>query len=40
METFIYKALTNSCLNRDCSKVETLGPYAWAIGEIIGSAYK
>ena len=40
METFIYKDLTKACLNRDCSKVKTLGPYAQAIGKIIESAYK
>ena len=32
METFIYKDLTKACLNRDFSRVKTLGPYAWAIG--------
>ena len=32
METFIYEDLKKACLNQDCSRVETLGPYAWAIG--------
>ena len=40
METFIYGDLKKACLNRDCSRVETLGPYAYVLGEIIYWAYK
>ena len=41
METFIYKDLKKASLNRDFSRVKTLGPYAWAMGEIIyGAHYK
>ena len=39
METFIYAELKKACLQRDCSRVKTLGPYAWVLGEIIYSAY-
>ena len=38
METFIYGDLKKACLNRDCSRVRTLGPYAFAIGKIIEGA--
>ena len=40
METFIYGDLKKACLNRDISWVKTLGPYAYALGCIIGSAYQ
>ena len=39
METFIYGDLKKACLNRDCTRVKTLGPYAKVIGEIIRFAY-
>ena len=39
METFIYGDLKKACLNRDFSKVKTLGPYAYAMGQIIWMAY-
>ena len=35
METFIYGDLKKTCLNRDYSKVKTLGPYAYVIRRII-----
>ena len=35
METFIYKDLKKASLEKDISKVLTLGPYAYAISEII-----
>ncbi len=35
METFIYGDLKIACLNKDCSRAKTLGPYAWALGWII-----
>lgn len=31
METFIYKDVKKACLNRDCTKVLTLGPFAVAL---------
>ena len=40
METFVYADLKKACLNRDYSRVKTLGPYAWAVGEIIYGANK
>ena len=39
METFIYGELKKSCLIRDCSRVKTLGPYAYVLGYIIGYAF-
>ena len=39
METFIYGDLKKACLNRDCSRVKTLGPYAYVLNEIIWFAY-
>ena len=39
METFIYGDLKKACLNRDFSRVKTLGPYAWVMGRIIYGAY-
>ena len=35
METFIYKDLKKTSFEKDISKVLTLGPYAYAISEII-----
>ena len=40
METFVYKDLNKAFINKDFSKVKALGPYAWAIGKIIGFAKK
>ena len=39
METFIYGDLKKACLNRDFSKVKTLGPYAKVIATIIDWAF-
>ena len=39
METFIYKDLKKASLNKDCSRVKTLGPYAKVMAEIIYGAY-
>lgn len=39
METFIFGDLKKACLNKDCSRVKTLGPYAKVIGQIIDWAY-
>ena len=35
METFIYRDMKKASLNKDISKVKTLGPYATAIGSIL-----
>ena len=35
METFIFGDLKKACLNKDYSKVKTLGPYAYVIKRII-----
>ena len=40
METFIYKDLKKASLNKDITKVKTLGPYAYAIGTILDNALK
>jgi hypothetical protein len=41
METFIYKALKKASLQKDITKVKTLGPYAWVMMRIINeSLYK
>ena len=39
METFIYKDLKNASLQKDITKVLTLGPYFIAINEIIGIGF-
>ena len=39
METFIYNDLKKASINKDCSRVKTLGPYAFVIGKIIRWAY-
>ena len=39
METFIYKDLKKASLQKDFTKVLTLGPYAIAITEIIDKAF-
>ena len=38
METFIYKDLKKASLNKDITKVKTLGPYAYVLGEILNKA--
>jgi len=38
METFIYKDLKLASLNKDISKVKTLGPYAHAMAKILNSS--
>ena len=40
METFLYKELKRSSLEKDESRIETLGPYAAALSFIIGNANK
>ncbi len=35
METFIYKDLKKACLQKDITKVKTLGPYAAVMGRIL-----
>ena len=41
METFIYKDLKKASLEKDITKVKTLGPYASVMGRIINnSLYK
>ena len=35
METFIYKDLKKASLNKDITKVKTLGPYALVMGRIL-----
>ena len=35
METFIYGDMKKASLNKDITKVKTLGPYASVIGEIL-----
>ena len=40
METFIYGDLKKACITRDCSRVKTLGPYAYVLIYIISKAYK
>ena len=39
METFIYANLKKACLCKDISKVETFGPYAKVMVEIIYYAF-
>jgi hypothetical protein len=38
METLIYKDLKKACLQKDITKVLTLGPYAYSMTRIIGRA--
>ena len=40
METFIYKDLKKASLNKDITKVKTLGPYAAVIGTILDESLK
>ena len=41
METFIYKDLKKASLQKDITKIKTLGPYAFAMSGILGeSLYK
>ncbi len=40
METFIYKDLKKACLQKDITKVKTLGPYAIAISGILDESLK
>ena len=35
MQSPIYKELNKACRNRDCTRVITLGPFAFALGQII-----
>ncbi len=35
METFIYKDLKKASLQKDITKVKTLGPYAYAMTQIL-----
>ena len=39
METFIYKDLKKASLNKDITKVKTLGPYTYAIGIILDKSF-
>ena len=38
METFIYKDLKIASLQKDITKVKTLGPYAWVMMRIINES--
>ena len=38
METFIYGDLKKASLNKDITKIKTLGPYAYVLGEILNKA--
>ena len=40
METFIYKDLKKASLQKDITKVKTLGPYAKVIGTILEKSLK
>lgn len=40
METFIYTDLKLASLNKDKSKIPTLGPYAAALSYIVMNAHK
>ena len=40
METFIYKDLKKASLEKDYSKVLTLGPYAALLSKITGDGFK
>ena len=39
METFIYKDLKKASLQKDISKVKSLGPYAWVMIEILKESF-
>ena len=39
METFIYKDLKKACLQKDITKVKTLGPYAYAMIVILINSF-
>ena len=38
METFIYKDLKKASLNKDITKVKTLGPYACVMATILSGS--
>jgi len=40
METFIYVDMKKASLNKDISKVKTLGPYAFGIATIISNSFE
>ena len=40
METFIYKDLKKASLQKDITKVPTLGPYAFALSRIIAGGFE
>ena len=40
METFIYGDLKKASLNKDISKVKTLGPYAFVLSKIISNSFE
>ena len=40
METFIYGDMKKASLNKDISKVKTLGPYSFAIAAIISNSFE
>ena len=40
METFLYKDLKKSSLEKDETKIATLGPYAAALSFILSNAHK
>ena len=40
METFIFKDLKKASLEKDFTKVLTLGPYAIALAKIISNAFQ
>ena len=40
METFIYKDLKKASLEKDITKVKTLGPYAFVLSEILENSLK
>ena len=40
METFLYKELKRSSLEKDETRITTLGPYAAALSFILGSAHR
>lgn len=37
-EGFTYRVLNHSCRVKDTSKLETMGPYSFALGAIVDSA--
>ena len=40
METFLYKELKRSSLEKDETRIETLGPYAAALSFILANAHQ